>query len=482
MLRRTGLERWMHCGTPKVSAMKKTFSATFAKTPTCLIGMAFAASIACGGAAPRPVEHAMPPSLPPSPGVVTLRLHGSNTVGAELGPSLAEAFLVRRHPNASVVRSRTGPDEMFVEAREGDRPVDAVEVAAHGSDTAFEDLADRKCDVGMASRRIKEAELAKLASIGNLASAASERVIALDGIAIVVNPVNPVSRLTTSQIADIFSGKIGRWSELGPKDGPIIVHARDDKSGTFDTFKHVVLGSQPLVKYAIRHESSEQLSDAVATDDNAIGFIGVRYVRSAKPLMVEDAGSTPLLPSPMTISTEDYPLARRLYLYLPSTASQTAKDFVDFATSDAGQDVVQGAGFVDLRPECHHVPECDTCSTEYRSAVGGGCRMSLDFRFNRGSTQLDTRAVHDLARVANMMGHGDYGQHLLVLLGFSDAGGSYPDNLALSRKRAAVVAAQLKARGLRVDVERGLGPEMPVADNATEEGRDRNRRVEVWLR
>jgi phosphate transport system substrate-binding protein len=436
--------------------------------------------VACGG--PTQDVGASSPTAPHQNVPISLRLHGSNTVGAELVPAIAEAFLIRRHPYGSVVRERTGIDDMLVEIQEGDRIVDAIEVAAHGTDTAFEDLVAGRCDIGMASRRVRDDEAAKLASLGNLQSAASERVIALDGIALVVNPANGVSTLTTAQIADVFSGKIARWSEVGGKDAPIIVHARDDKSGTYDTFKHLVLGSKPLVPSAVRHESSEELSDAVAADEHAIGFIGVRYVRNAKPLMVEDAGSSPLLPSPMTVSTEDYPLSRRLYLYLPSKSSQLARDFVDFATSDTGQDVVQGSGFVDLRPQCHPAPVCDTCSTEYRQAVGDGCRMSLDFRFDRGSTQLDTRALHDLVRVTNMMNHAEYDHHLLVLLGFSDASGSPADNLALSRKRAAVVATQLKARGLRVDVERGLGPEMPVADNSTQEGRERNRRVEVWLR
>jgi phosphate transport system substrate-binding protein len=403
-------------------------------------------------------------------------------VGAQLVPAIAEAFLTRQHPYGSVVRAHTGVDDMLVEVHEGDRIVDAIEVSAHGTDTAFQDLADRKCDIGMASRRIRDDEAARLAPLGKLQSAASERVVALDGIAIVVNPSNPVSTLTTAQIADVFSGKIARWSEVGGKEGPIVVHARDDKSGTFDTFKHLVLGTKPLVPYAVRHESSEELSDAVAADVQAVGFIGVRYVRNAKPLMVEDAGSSPLLPSPMTVATEDYPLSRRLYLYLPEKASQIARDFVDFATSDAGQDIVQGAGFVDLRPQCHPVPACDGCSSAYRDAVGDGCRMTLDFRFDRGSTQLDTRALHDLTRVTNMMSHAEYGHHMLVLLGFSDTSGSHADNLSLSQKRASVVAAQLKARGLRVDIERGLGPEMPVADNSTQEGRERNRRVEVWVR
>src|SRR5579863_2963513 len=114
----------------------------------------------------------------------------------------------------------------------------------------------------------------------------------------------------------------------------------------------MVLGTRALSPAARRHESSEELSDAVAGDPDAVGFIGLSYVRSAKAVMVRSRGSAPLLPSPMTVATEDYPLSRRLYLYDPPGASQLARDFVDFVLSEEGQAAVRSAGFVDLRPAC----------------------------------------------------------------------------------------------------------------------------------
>jgi phosphate transport system substrate-binding protein len=425
----------------------------------------------------------MPPPPAPTPARTIARLHGSNTIGAELAPALAEAFLRRRTGAATVVRRRTAADELVVEARQGERPVEQIEVFAHGSATAFEDLAAGKCDIGMSSRRIHDDEVTKLGALGNLASAASEHVIALDGIAVIVNPTNPVSSLTKAQIAQIFSGAIRSWSEVGGADRPIAVFARDDKSGTYDTFRTLVLGSTALVSGAARIESSEALSDAVAGDERAIGFIGLPYVRSAKAVMVKDAGSVPLLPSPMTVSTESYPLARRLYLYVPLGAAETSRDFLDFALSEDGQRVVQSAGFVDLRPECDpNAAACTGCSAAYRDAVRDACRLSIDFRFDRGSTQLDTRALRDLQRIVALMGRPANSERSLLLFGFSDGKGPRPDNLALSDQRAGIVASQLRARGLHVAVARGLGPDMPVADDATEEGRERNRRVEVWLR
>jgi phosphate transport system substrate-binding protein len=428
---------------------------------------------------------------PPAP--LLFRMHGSNTIGGDLAPALAEAFLQRRTAAKGIVRTRTAPDEVRVEAVDGSRPVEAVEVFAHGSTTAFEDLASGACDIGMASRRIRPDEAVKLAPLGDLASAASEHVIALDGIAVIVNPANAVSALTKAQIGDVFSGKVVRWSEVGGADAPIVVHARDDRSGTFDTFSHLVLGGKALAPGARRHESSEELSDAVAADTHAIGFIGLPYVRSTKAVMVQEAGSAPLLPSPMTVATEDYPLARRLYLYLPPGAPIAARDFVDFALSAEGQKVVASTGFVDLDPTCDTNAAssaeaqasrqgCAACTREYKELVRGACRLSMDFRFDRANSQLDTRALRDLQRVVGMMGRPDYAGRAVLLLGFSDAAGPRAEGVAGSQQRVAVVADQLRARGLHVGLQHAFGPEMPVADDSTAEGREKNQRVEVWLR
>jgi phosphate transport system substrate-binding protein len=414
---------------------------------------------------------------------IAFRMHGSNTIGSELAPALAEAFLTKQTGASVVIRRRTAPDEMVVEARDGDRVIEAIEIYAHGSSTAFDDLEAGRCDIGMSSRRIRRQEAETLSNLGDLSSAASEHVIALDGLAVIVNPTNSVSALSRSAIADIFIGKTRNWSDVGGADRPIVVHARDDKSGTYDTFKTLVLEGRELMGSAVRHESSEELSDAVADDPRAVGFIGLRYVRSAKAVMVQETGSVPLLPSPMTVSTEDYPLARRLYLYVPLGASVASRDFVDFAQSDAGQSIVQRGGFVDLRPVCDaNAFRCTDCSADYRETVRGACRMSMDFRFDRGSTDLDTRALSDLQRVITVMQRPEYASRSLLLLGFSDATGGDSANFPLSRQRADTIAEQLRARGLHVEAVRGFGPRMPVADDSSDEGRERNRRVEVWLR
>src|SRR4029077_9075884 len=133
-------------------------------------------------------------------------------------------------------------------------------------------------------------------------------------------------------LADVFSGKITDWSQIGGSPGPIYLYAPDDNSGTFDTFKSLVLGTRTLSSRASRYEDATKLSDAVAGDTNGIGVAGRSFVRGSKMLAVADVGKKPLLPTTFAVATGDYPLSRRLYLYIPSDPqNKWTRKFVEFA-------------------------------------------------------------------------------------------------------------------------------------------------------
>ena len=298
-------------------------------------------------AAPRaaaPLAVASPP-LPPAPPrpdkPVALRLHGSNTIGKDLVPALCEDFL--KFDGATSVQRKPGEkeNETDIEAvlpSESAEPL-TFEVQAHGSKTAFEDLASGKCDIGLASRQIKsdEAQQCALAGLGDMFSPACENVLGSDGIAVFVNKINPINVLTKEQIADIFSGRITDWSQLGGNAGPIDLYAPDDKSGTFDTFKSVVLGTRNLSPRASRYENSAKLSDEVAADANGIGIAGMAFVRGSKALAISEGGARPRLPTPFTVTTGEYPLSRRLFLYIPANPqNKWTRKFVEFAISELG--------------------------------------------------------------------------------------------------------------------------------------------------
>lgn len=429
---------------------------------------------------------------------VTLRLHGSNTVGAALAPALARAWLKHQYGATSIRRipGARAEESVLIARLPGQQPAIHVEIAAHGSSTAFRDLDAGKTDIGMASRRIKPTEVLRLARLGALRSHGAEHVLGLDGIAVIVHRDNPLHQLSKQQIAAIFAGQVTDWAQVTPPSattapgqsapalhGPIHVYARDHNSGTYDTFKHLVLDkTHPLTPRAHRYESNAKLSDDVARDPLGIGFVGLPYVNRSRALAVSDGATAALMPTEFTVGTEDYALSRRLYLYLPPTSQNAlARDFIAFALSRQGQEIVRKVGFISQN--IHTVkPVIDAdYPAEYRQLTRRAQRLSVNFRFEAGSMALDSRGQRDLERVTRFLSQPAYRHYKLMLFGFSEDAAFPIYNLALSESRADRVAQALGNHGIAVQHVRGYGATAPVASAGNPDSRDRNRRVEVWL-
>ena len=413
-----------------------------------------------------------------------LRLAGSNTIGDTLGPSLAEAFLKDQGATDVRILSGANPLEKIVEGKlPGDSTASSITIAAHGSATAFTTLAGNNCDIGMSSRKIKADEAAKLTSLGDMASVANEHVLGLDGIAVIVNATNPADQLDKDKIMRIFTGEITDWSQVGSLSGAIKIYARNDNSGTYDTFKSLVLAGKPLAAGAQRIEDSKALSDAVAADPYGIGFIGLPYIQSAKPIAVSDKGTLSLLPTRLTVGTEDYLLSRRLYLYTPANpGNKYTRQFIEFALSKKGQDVVGASGFVAQNVAQVAQTVSDRAPVDYKWLTKDANRLSLDFRFQSGQTDLDNKAKVDLDRVVSLIADLNIPQDKVMLFGFSDSIGSPTANQALSLSRAKAVEEQFAQRGMNPAIVRGYGSGMAVASDDTDEGKARNRRVEIWVK
>ena len=270
--------------------------------------LAVAASSSTGALAALPI---------PADGSAVLRIHGSNTVGAKLAPMLIAGLFEAEGFQDISIRPTEVENEQRVSARTPQGKAVIATVAAHGTGTGFAGLKNGQGDLAAASRPIKTSERAELAELGDMRSAKAEQVIAIDGLAIVVHPGNPVDSLTTAQLARLFAGEIRNWRELGGQDLPVRLHARDDRSGTYDTFNELVLARQgkSLWSDARRYESNDELSRAVTLDAGAIGFTGLASLGKAKALAIADGDSQPMLPSRALVATEDYPLSRRLFLY-----------------------------------------------------------------------------------------------------------------------------------------------------------------------
>lgn len=412
------------------------------------------------------------------------RLHGSNTVGAKLAPELVHAWL-KQKGYAIDQDKETAAEERLISAHNAQGQRLDVEIHAHGSTTAFIDLGKGVTDVGMASRPIKAAEVSALAPLGQLDQHQSEYVLALDGLAIIVHPSNPLHKISKDTLRKIFSGAINNWATLGLPAAPIHVYARDDKSGTYDTFKSLVLSeASPLIKTAKRFESNAKLSDSVAQDPHGIGFVGFAYIQHSKALAVSDKGTKPLMPLAFNVGTEDYVLARRLFLYVPSVKPHLlARDFAEFAVSAAAQPVVTAAGFISQQVIAQKVPIDLEAPEEYKELTHNAERLSLNIRFRPGVVELDNKAVRDVQRLLEFRERPEFRGKRLMLFGFSDANESLPYmSYSLSVNRADAVGDYLIRMGLAPTNIRGYGHDLPVSSNDNEYGRYHNRRVEVWVK
>lgn len=411
----------------------------------------------------------------------SLRMHGSNTIGQKLAPALVHAF-ARANGYSRLEETKSAAGELTLRLVRGN-DVLTVDIQAHGTGTGYGDLVASRADLWMASRPVSGSEAAGAGDAGALDAPEQEHVIALDGLAVIVNPRNPLATLDKAQVRALFTGRIRDWSALGLPAGPVRVYARDEKSGTFDTFRTLVLESEPLVATASRFESTEALSVAVATDALGIGFVGLAGVGDAKPLAIADRGTRALAPTRLTVATEDYVLSRRLYLYQRADAREVVQEFVAFATGAQGQRVVEDIGFVSQDVRALALEPRTDVSSEYLALTSGARRLSLNFRFGSGMALLDSKALRDVDRLGQYL-HRDENRELeLVLIGFADGNERNPyQALSLSNDRVDYVALQLVGRGVGAARVRGMGHAGRVADDATASGRQRNRRVEAWVR
>ncbi len=228
-----------------------------------------------------------------------------------------------------------------------------VAVTGGGSGTGLSSLISGTCDVAMSSRNIKEKEITLARQRG---IEPHEIKVALDGLAVVVNPSNPIGQLTLDQLAAIFTGKIVNWKELGGKDERIVVLSREVNSGTHVYFKeHVLRKNDPnsqeeFVPSALMLSSSQAIADEVAGNSAAIGYYGMGYISpSQKPIAVAKTDKDDYIPPTIeNVLDGKYPISRPLFVYTNGTPSGLVGEFIDFALSSEGQEIVRTTDFVPL--------------------------------------------------------------------------------------------------------------------------------------
>lgn len=244
--------------------------------------------------------------------------------------------------------------QAWAEAYMQKNPSEFIAVTGGGSGTGIASLVSGTCDIAMSSRDIKnkEIELAKKKNITPF-----EIKAALDGLAVVVNPNNPVTKLTVEQLAKIFSGVIHNWKEVGGNDQKIVILSREINSGTHVYFKeHILRANDPNNKTefspsALLLSSSQAIADEVAHNSGAIGYYGMGYVSSKQKVIhvASNQNSEYIAPTIENVISNKYPISRPLFLYTNGEPQNNIKKFVDFILSKEGQDVILKNDFIPVK-------------------------------------------------------------------------------------------------------------------------------------
>jgi phosphate transport system substrate-binding protein len=223
-----------------------------------------------------------------------------------------------------------------------------ISVTGGGSGTGISALLNGTCDIATASRTMTESEKNSAKSKG---FEAVEHIVGLDGIAVIVNPANPVKNLTMEQIKKIFSGETTNWKAFGGPDAKISIFTRDSSSGTFQFFQEHVLRKGDYSVKARRLASNSAIVQSVGEDTNGIGYVGLGYLTEAQGKVKavgvsKDEAATPVMPSVATVTNSTYPISRGLQMYTRNQPEGNVKTFMDFVKGAEGQKIVEEMGFV----------------------------------------------------------------------------------------------------------------------------------------
>jgi phosphate transport system substrate-binding protein len=327
------------------------------------------------------------------------------------------------------------------------------------------------------------------------------KAVALDALIPIVAPDNPVPGISTPDLARALAGDVTNWNQIGGPDMPLVLHGLEDDS---DLAAALAARLGRRIAATVTHPDLAALAQAVARDPWALAVTGRASAGQARVLPLSDSCGFPLLPDPLAVKAEDYPLTLPVYLLTPRRRLPlAAREFLEFLATPQAQAAVAAGGYVDrgvtrapmtkdglrLINAIQGAGEETTLDDLKRlvSLMEGADRLSFTFRFTDGSAELDRHSQDNLRDLAQLLEAGAFRDQRLILAGFSDGTGSAKANLDLSRDRSARVLADLvsAAPGLTADqlprVE-AFGEAMPMACDATAAGRRLNRRVELWVR
>lgn len=242
-------------------------------------------------------------------------IRGSNTIGEELAPHLIAEYK-KNHTNIT------------------------FDLESKGTAYGIGALIGGYCDIAGASQPMGKAQQ-EIADIRGVHI--KEYVLGSYSVSVLVNAANPVSNLSSNQIAALFTGKIQNWKKVGGADAPVHLIARDPVSGTYLGFKEIAMGNQEYGEHVQFCTNYSSIAEAVARDPQSIGYVGLEMTSHAGTKIISIDG---VAPSAATVNSHHYPYGRALRFYTDADKEATpARAFVDFALSPPGQQVLTELGY-----------------------------------------------------------------------------------------------------------------------------------------
>lgn len=212
-----------------------------------------------------------------------------------------------------------------------------ITVEGGGSGVGVQKVGEGLVDIGNTGRALSEEEIARYGL--------KSFPFALDGVAVVVHPGNPVSQLTAQQVRDIYAGKITNWKDVGGAEGAIHLFTRDEASGTREVFWEKLLKKGPVLESANVVPSNGAMKTAVAQDKDALGYAGIGHVDgSVKAIILDGVAATQ-----ETSMNGSYPVVRKLYMNTRGEPSKLVKAFIDYILSGEGAALSRKHGYIPLQ-------------------------------------------------------------------------------------------------------------------------------------
>lgn len=381
-----------------------------------------------------------------------------------------------------------------------------IALVARNSTDAIADLLQGNTAIAVSDRRVTQDEEDAFQQGGKGAfSASNEQTLALDGLVALVSPGNPVSVIDTAALAQVLSGEIRNWGQLGGANAPINVLVPPQGSSALDNLTAQILEPNGLQLAAdVQVVEDDFISDQVLNDPNSIGIGRFSNLRNARALSIAGVCGLPIEASVFTIKSGEYPLAQPLYMYFArQTLPLHARQLLEYTRDDFVQSMVLDAGLVDktvsgksidahgqhLISAITDVRDTDTLVAVQRlfGNLSEAERLSAMFWFEPNEVRSDLEMAALAESLVSYFDGIDMTNREIQVIGFSDRLEETTVSTDLSRERAEEVRELLTRAGedapwLSNVRTFGYGSIAPLGCNEDDSGRRLNRRVEIWLR